>query len=258
MNNVSNKVKENSKEFYEFYENKLGLKNLPKTQKSQALIDYAEDIQHKICGLSDEIKYDGYDSLGGMDVNIPKKDWLEIVTNGVKHKYLNSRNLEEKSQKIIAQDIYTAKLKSSILENNIIGGKEEIITPNNSNKIKDNSLETNKDFTELYNDSVNKRFIINKKLYPEYRNVFLAWNYIWDFKFEFEEFKTLVDDQVYKDGGYPSPSTPPRTWTKIHKFNQLVRSMIAVGKEDYIREYLEKFGIKVEIDTNKDWKKWIS
>ena len=256
MEKITEKQKEKAKELYEFYENKLDLKNLSKLEKSNALINYCDELQGKICNISDEIKINGYDSLESMNVNIPKKDWLEIVTNGVKHKYLNSKNLEEKSQKILDQDIYTAKLKSSILENNIIGGKEEIITPNNSNKINDNSSETNKEFTKLYDSSVNKRFIINKKLYPEYRNVFIAWNYMWDFKFEFEEFKMLVDDIHYASGGYPSASTPPRTWSRIHKFDQLVRTMLAVGKEDYIKEYLENFGIKIEIDPNKVWKEW--
>lgn len=254
---VKDKQKEKAKELYEVYALRLGLKNLPKLKQSQILINYAEEIQHKICGISDTIKRDNYESITNMDINIAKKDWLEIVGNGVKNKYLNSRNLEEKAKKIADQNIYTAKLKTSILENNIIGTKEDISTPDyKDNKIENASAKENKEFTEIYDSSVNKRYLINKKLYPEYRDIFWAWNYLWDFEFEFEQFKILVDDQVYVNGGYPSPNTPPRTWSRIHNLDILIRTMISVGKENYIKEYLEKFGLKVEIDPNKSWKKW--
>ena len=255
MRTKEQKDLEKSRIAFEKFDKELGLSKMTKLEQSQALIDYANDIQFDICNLSDENKYTNYETIKGMDINVSKGDWLEIIGSGVKNKYKKNSRFAEKYDELVEREIYTSKLKTNILSNNIIGENSEILLPENTKKVQDKTTENNK-FNEIFYSSVDNRYKINNELYPKYKEVFAAWNYIWDMKYKFEEFKLLVDDLHYYCGGYPSENTPPRTWSKIHKFNQLVRTMVEVGKEDYITKYLAKFGIKIELDekTIKEWK----
>ena len=223
---------------------------------SDQIIDIAENIQHQICVLSDDIKIHAYkDAKEIMGKEIRKNDWLDMVNSGIRSASSDKVvvRLKEKISDEIGVKQYVNLVNEKITSNLDSGNQiDSLELPQEYEKIKVKNTYTDEYLNQLYKDCMAKRVMITKQLYREYCQLSRAFQYLYEGRLTHDDFKILVDDQVYIDGGYPSPDTPPRTFSKIERFIKLFNAMCIAGREDYINEYLEKFGYKVEkIGENK-------
>lgn len=67
------------------------------------------------------------------------------------------------------------------------------------------------------------------------------------------DFKRL-NDLVYYQGGYPSPSSPAKHKSCAESFAKAYKSLFLVGKQDLLTQHLAKFGLKVVVENESKLK----
>lgn len=223
---------------------------------SDQIIDIAENVQHQICVLSDDIKIHAYKNAKEiMGKEIKKNDWLDMVNSGIRSTSSDRAvgRLKDKISDEIGVKQYVNMVNEQITNTLDSGNQiDSLALPQDYEKVQVKNTYTDEYLNQLYKDCMSKRVMINKQLYREYCMLSRAFQYLHEGRLAHDEFKILVDDQVYIDGGYPNEDTPPRTFSKIERFIKLFNSMCIAGREEYINEYIEKFGYKIEkIGENK-------
>ena len=97
-------------------------------------------------------------------------------------------------------------------------------------------------------DSAKKREYINKILYGQYKKYAKAAEYITKLELNYGDFKKLVDWEHYKEGGYPSPTTPAKLWSVFDKY---AHAMNLMTKYEFTQqnELNKEFGLDIKLMT---------
>ena len=99
--------------------------------------------------------------------------------------------------------------------------------------------------------SAKLREVLNLVLWKEYKNYAKAAEYITELELPYRDFKNLVDWQHYKDGGYPSPTSPSKIWAIFNRFNSAHRLLTKWGYENTSNELKKEFGLVInEVTPN--------
>lgn len=242
------------------------LMGLTKDETTKRMIEICDDLQGQICNESDEIKISGLARANSIlnknvqseeeTVEMTKGNWNEMVALGARSKTAKTQKLIEKIDSGIAAKNATNDMIGSLRTNIENGNDADISLPE---KLEFGVQKTvqNDELSEVYKECVEKREYINKTLYKEYYRVSRAFQFLHEGQLNADDFKMLVDDVHYKDGGYPSETTPPRTWSKINSSYKLIRAMIIAGKEEYIRKYMkDNFGMEVTVMPSLERYEW--
>lgn len=243
---------------YNLVVKKYDLADLSKQEQSDWMINKCHLIQGDICTESDSIKYDGKSRASELfGIKLNGGDWLEMVGTGVRSKIVkNIDKLDDKVQESIENKNFVTNINHSIRHNLIQNGNMEIGIPVSTSYMPAPDTITNEELNKLYGACIDTRIHINKVLYKEYNLISKAFQHLWNYELDHCDFKTLVDDIHYENGGYPSPTTPPRTWSKISSFNRLLRAMIKTNRLEYITSYLAMFGLTVQVNPDVDKQIW--
>ena len=139
---------------------------------SDQIIDIAENIQHQICVLSDDIKIHAYkDAKEIMGKAIRKNDWLDMVNSGIRSTSSDKviGRLKEKISDEIGVNQYVnlvnEKITSTLDSGNQIDSLE---LPQEYEKVQVKNTYTDEYLNQLYKDCMAKRVMITKQLYREY------------------------------------------------------------------------------------------
>ena len=205
------------------------------------------DIQAEICKMSDSIKID--DLLKVQDItDIDKKTYMDFVNiTALK----NNDKLKEKAISRFENDfsnrLVIANLRHSFLES-YMSGDDLKITDQDNYEYKPFEDYKSEEFEKIMEDSAKKREYINKTLYSQYKKYAAAAEYITNLELTYSKFKNLVDWEYYKDGGYPTPTTPGRLWSIFNKYNEAIRLMKTYGFSQQ-EELNREFGLDVYLTT---------
>lgn len=123
---------------------------------SDQIIDIAENIQHQICVLSDDIKIHAYkDAKEIMGKEISKNDWLDMVNSGIRSASTNKAvvRLKDKISDEIGVKQYVnlvnEKITSALDSGNQIDSLE---LPQEYEKVKVKNTYTDEYLNQLYKD----------------------------------------------------------------------------------------------------------
>ena len=104
------------------------------------------------------------------------------------------------------------------------------------------------EFEKIMEDSAKTRMYINDVLYKEYKKYAAAEEYITKLELNYGDFKNLVDWEHYKEGGYPTPTTPAKLWSI---FNKYAHAMNLMSKYEFVQQndLNKEFGLDVKLMT---------
>lgn len=225
----------------------LNLSGKPVDKQVRTLVGACMDIQAEICKMSDSIKID--DLLKVQDItDIDKKTYLDFVNiTALK----NNDKLKEKAITRFENDfsnrLVIANMRHSFLES-YMSGNDLKITDQDNYEYKPFEDYKSEEFEKIMEDSAKKREYINKTLYSQYKKYAAAAEYVTDLELTYAKFKNLVDWEYYKDGGYPTPTTPGRLWSIFNKYNEAIRLMKTYGFSQQ-EELNREFGLDVYLTT---------
>ena len=209
---------------YSEADGELNIAGKPINEQVHILVDTCVAIQHEICAMSDSIKID--DLLKVQDItDIDKKTYLDFVNICA---LKNNDKLKEKAIAKFENDfnnrLFISNLRHAFLES-YMSGNDLKITDDSNYEYKPFSDYKSDEFEKIMEDSAKKREYINKVLYKRYKGFAQAAEYITKLDLSYAKFKQLVDWEVYRDGGYPAPTTPGRLWSIFNKYNDAMRLM---------------------------------
>lgn len=87
--------------------------------------------------------------------------------------------------------------------------------------------------------------MVCRRQYKKYSN---AAQYITNMELRASDFKNLVDFEVYKEGGYPKPSTPAKAYNIFDKYDRAVRLMNKYKFTQYA-DLNREFGLQVTLTS---------
>ena len=101
------------------------------------------------------------------------------------------------------------------------------------------------EFNAIMQDSAKKQEYINLVLRRKFKQLSKAAEYITQCELTPKDFKNLVDWQHYKDGCYPTPTSPSKIWSVFDKFNYAHRTLNKWGYNDVSNNLKYEFGLDV-------------
>lgn len=209
------------------------------------LVTACLDIQCEICKQSDSIKIDDLTKVQDI-TNIDKKTYLDFVNICA---LKNNDKLKEKAIQKFEGDfenrLVVANLRHAFLES-YMSGEELKITDEDNYEYKAFPDYKSEEFEKIMEDSAKKREYINKVLYGQYKTYAKAAEYITKLELTYGQFKELVDWEYYKEGGYPTPTTPAKLWSIFNRYNEAIRLMSKYGFTQQ-NELNKEFGLTVEL-----------
>lgn len=183
------------------------------------------DIQHEICGISDSIKYDDYEKVQEF-TGIDKGTYLEFVRICA---LKNNDKLHDKAIKRFEADfekkLLNTNLRYSFLNSYMNNDDEIKITDSSNEEFTKFEDYVSEEFNKIIEESTKKRERINLVLRRQYKMYQNAAIYISKLDLTNSDFKELVDYEVYKQGGYPSPTSPSKVWALFNKYARSLRLM---------------------------------
>lgn len=241
----------------------LGLTmQMSKHELANKILKAADSLQSEICEKADSIKVDGFKQFKDMladTVLVTKGFFFELVDIRRKAMYgeLDFDKLTEQTGKIDEGTQWAAKhdemrkqLLASLRANN--GEFDKVLTTAAEADITvetdDAFMQWPDDVKELIDDCAKTRQLINTQLWPKmskYANAFAVWC-----DAEPWEFHDLIRWYHYRAGGYPTAGSKPYLWAILDKFQYAIRQCREYGL-DFADGYLERFGIEVNIKTDK-------
>ena len=243
-----NKLKK-LKKSYDYIDEYLHISSLDIIDQIHKLVDEADIIQGEICKTSDDIKIN--DLLKVQDITgIDKKTYLDFV-----HicSLKNNDKLHAKAINAFENDfnnkLFLTNLRHSFLESYMSGEKLKITDKDNEEYVPFSDYESN-EFNEIMQESAQKREYINTILRKKYKTLSNAAEYITNLQLSSEDFKCLVDWQHYKNGGYPSPSTPSKIWSVYDKFTHAFDLLKKYNYNKTLEDLNYEFGINIEQTVN--------
>lgn len=232
---------------YTAADNELHIAGKPVDEQVHILVNACSEIQGEICTVADSIKID--DLLKVQDItDIDKKTYLDFVNiTALK----NNDKLKEKAISKFENDfsnrLTIANLRHSFLES-YMSGNDLKITDQDNYEYKPFEDYKSEEFEQIMEDSAKKREYINKTLYGHYKTLAKAAEYITKLDLSYSKFKNLVDWEHYKEGGYPSPTSPAKLWSIFNKYNEAIRLMTVYGFTQQ-NELNKEFGLGVQLNT---------
>lgn len=233
--------------YYAKADSELNLSGKDLNTQVQNLVTACLDIQAEICKSSDSIKIDDLEKIKDI-APIDKKTYMDFV-NICRLK--NNDKLKEKAIQKFESDfenrLVIANLRHAFLES-YMSGNELKITDSDNYEYKPFSDYKSEEFEKIMEDSAKKRDYINQVLYGQYKTYAKAAEYVTNLELTYGKFKQLVDWEYYKEGGYPSPTTPAKLWSIFNRFNESIRLIDKYGFTQH-EELKKEFGLDLKLVT---------
>lgn len=244
----ANKLKK-LKKSYDAIDEQLKISSLPVIDQIHKLVDEADKLQGEICEMSDDIKIG--DLLKAQDItSIDKKTYLDFVhICSLKNNDKLHAKAIDRFENDFNNKLFLTNLRHSFLESYMSGNKLKITDKDNEEYVPFSDYESN-EFDKIMQESAKKREYINTILRKKYKVLSEAAEYITNLELFGADFKSLVDWQHYKNGGYPTPSTPSKIWSIYDRFTY-AHNLLTKYKYDTTLNKLDyEFGLHIE-ETDK-------
>lgn len=233
------------KKSYEAVNEELQISELPVNEQVHRLVDACDDLMNEICSMSDDIKINDLEKAKEL-TSIDKKTYLDFVNICVKK---NNDKLKDKAIEKFTEDfnqrLLITNLRHAFLNSYMNGEDLKITDEDNEEYVPFNDY-TSEEFNKIMQDSATKREYLNNTLWKKYKEIAKAAEYITNLELTYKDFKNLVDWQHYKDGGYPTPTTPSKIWSVFNKFNYAHKLLNKYNYVNTINELNHEFGLKTE------------
>lgn len=230
---------------YEQVDDELHISGKPINEQVHMLVDKCNELQGQICQYADSIKIDDLAKVQDI-TDIDKKTYLDFVN------ICALKNKDKLKEKAIAKfegdfenRLFISNLRHSFLES-YMSGYDLKITDEDNQEYKPYSDYKSEEFERIMEDSAKTRMFINDVLYKQYKKYAAAAEYITKLELNYGDFKKLVDWEHYKEGGYPTPTTPAKLWSIFDKYNNAIRLM---EKYEFTqqKDLNKEFGLNVEL-----------
>ena len=236
------------RKFYDNANEELNLKGKSVIEQVAILVNRCDDLQCDICKNADMIKIEDLEQVQQL-TKIDKKTYLDFVRIAA---LKNNGKLKEKAITKFEND-FNDRLLSTNLRHAFLASymddKDLHITDEDNQEYKPFTDYQSDDFAEVLEHSAKIREYLNLVLWQQYKAYAKAAEYITNLKLNYKDFKNLVDWQHYKDGGYPSPSTPSKIWSIFNKFNYAHRLLTKWGYNETANELNKEFGLLITEGT---------
>ena len=226
-------------------DDELHISGKPINEQVHMLVDKCNELQGQICQYADSIKIDDLTKVQDI-TDIDKKTYLDFVN------ICALKNKDKLKEKAIAKfegdfenRLFISNLRHSFLES-YMSGYDLKITDEDNQEYKPYSDYKSEEFERIMEDSAKTRMFINDVLYKQYKKYATAAEYITKLELNYGDFKKLVDWEHYKEGGYPTPTTPAKLWSIFDKYNNAIRLM---EKYEFTqqKDLNKEFGLNVEL-----------
>lgn len=226
-------------------DDELHISGKPINEQVHMLVDKCNELQGQICQYADSIKIDDLAKVQDI-TDIDKKTYLDFVN------ICALKNKDKLKEKAIAKfegdfenRLFISNLRHSFLES-YMSGYDLKITDEDNQEYKPYSDYKSEEFERIMEDSAKTRMFINDVLYKQYKKYAAAAEYITKLELNYGDFKKLVDWEHYKEGGYPTPTTPAKLWSIFEKYNNAIRLM---EKYEFTqqKDLNKEFGLNVEL-----------
>lgn len=239
-----------AKEIYETIKDEVGLNGDTNEQIGQ-LIQLCCELQHKICGESDKIKIDNFESAQNL-IHIDKPTWMEFVNITAKKFYgrLNEKAVD-KYEEMCNERRHIANLKQSFYDSYLSDNPLKVIE-DEDNQSYEFDNEENKEFQNLMEDSAKIRDFINHTLYKQYKTYYLCAFYLSEGELKYGDFKDMVDWQCYIESD--DPKYPDKAYKIFEKFNRMIRLFDKYSNENsekHLNDMKYEFGLTFELHTEQ-------
>ena len=235
---------ERLKKVYYLVDEELDLKNHDVLTQVHMLVDAADELMCEICSMSDDIKINDFEKAKEL-TPLDKKTYLDFVNICA---LKNNDSLKEKAvgkfEEDFAHRLFITNIRHAFLES-YMNGDELKITDEGNEEYKPFTDYKSDDFEAIMQDSAKKREYLNTVLWRKYKQLAKAAEYATKCELEYKDFKNLVDWQHYKDGGYPSPTSPSKVWSIFNRFNYTHRTLTKWGYDDTANKLKNEFGLNV-------------
>lgn len=233
------------KKYYDSANEELSLEDYDVNEQVHKLVDVADELMNEICATSDDIKINDFDKAKEL-TPIDKKTYLDFVNicalknnDALKEKAIN------KFEEDFANRLFITNIRHAFLES-YMNGDELKITDEDNEEYKPFTDYKSDDFEKIMQDSAKKREYLNCVLWKRYKSLAKAAEFITDLELTYNDFKNLVDWQHYKDGGYPSPTSPSKVWAIFDKYNYTIRTLNKWGYDKTANALNKEFGLEIK------------
>ena len=223
----------------------LHIAGKPINEQVHILVDKCNELQGKICQHADSIKIDDLTKVQDI-TDIDKKTYLDFVNIcALKNKDKLKEKAIAKFESDFENRLFISNLRHSFLES-YMSGYDLKITDEDNQEYKPYSDYKSEEFEKIMEDSAKTRMFINDVLYKEYKKYAAAAEYITKLELNYGDFKNLVDWEHYKEGGYPTPTTPAKLWSI---FNKYAHAMNLMSKYEFVQQndLNKEFGLDVKL-----------
>lgn len=232
------------KKVYDIINEELSLDVHDSIEQVHMLVDAGDKVLNEICIISDDIKLN--DLCKAQELTpLDKKTYLDFVRIC---SLKNNDSLKDKAiskfEEDFSQKLFITNLRHSFLES-FMSGYDLKITNEDNEEYKPFSDYKSDEFNAIMQDSAKKQEYINLVLKRKFKQLSKAAEYITQCELTPKDFKNLVDWQHYKDGCYPTPTSPSKIWSVFDKFNYAHRTLTKWGYNDVSNNLKHEFGLDV-------------
>lgn len=251
------KMRKLSKYYYDVNE-ELQLDGLSIPEQIHKLVDAADFVQSQICEASDKIKRDDYDRVSEI-TQIDKQTYMDFV------RIASLKSVDKLKEKAINK--FEVDFENRLLQTNLrktfldtyISGEDLKITDDDNREFEQFEGYLSDEFSNILEDSAQTRVMINLVLRQRYKTLSNAAIYCTDGKLTAAQFKMLVDFQHYKDGCYPTETSPSKIWDIYRKFNEAFKLLNKYEYTSVNDEHCYEFGLGVtEMPEHPKDHPWLS
>ena len=225
----------------------LHIAGKPIHEQVHILVDKCNVLQTEICQCADSIKIDDLTKVQDI-TDIDKKTYLDFVNIcALKNKDKLKEKAIAKFESDFENRLFISNLRHSFLES-YMSGYDLKITDEGNQEYKPFVDYKSEEFEQIMEDSAKTRMYINDVLYKQYKKYAAAAEYITKLELNYGDFKNLVDWEHYKEGGYPTPTTPAKLWSI---FNKYAHAMNLMSKYEFVQQndLNKEFGLDVKLMT---------
>lgn len=249
--------KKNYKDDYDLIVFELGIGDLNREEQSLKMIEEGAMVLNKINDCNDKVKVDHLETVNDlMGIKLSKGQYGKIVKTCIDiEKKGSDPKFKEKLEEDCKKSSIVASIQQSLLSqcDNETFDKMEMPT---DATVEDVNTEHSDNFIEILKSSVNASKDA-KEIHGNKLNILSrAWQHLWNYEFMGKDYRKLVDDLLYEDGGYPKEDSAPKTWTLFKNFQELVKMMTKVGMGAYVRAYARKFDLEIDITDDTIIREW--
>ena len=234
------------KKSYDIINEELNISDKEVIEQVHILVNKADELMNEICGTSDDIKINDLEKVKEFTA-IDKKTYLDFVRIcALKNNDKLKEKAIEKFEKDFEQRLLITNLRHAFLES-YMNGDELKITDEDNEEFEPFKDYASDDFDKIMQESAKKREYLNLILWGRYKQYAKAAEYITNLELSYKDFKNLVDWQHYKNGGYPSETSPSKIWSIFDKFNHAYRLLYKYNYDNTIDEHNYEFGLNIDL-----------